>query len=604
MNGAFSNKNTIAYVIDGIVLNDVDAYSIYDIEKMVLVQNSVAQVSGANNTQMMVIISTRKPVNESAASPQFNFAAQAGPVFRNNGASIGPSKATGVFHQYFGSALGGGPRFKYGASVNFLHDVLPSPSSPFNFSTQPQFNLLRGNVWMQAALSKNHQLDVNLGYAPQWFDSRYSGQTNAGVVGKGWQDKDESLFSAQALLRSQFGKGFYNKLSVAYIKGKLDEIESRDNTPGWSGGAISNNFTSYNIALSNSFGFIKKWNNWSFNPSVNASYQSYEINNRSAYSDFGGGMSVAENRGKGEIYSLSNSLSVSYKKYVNALVGWVLDAAPMTDGEFPEDAYPFASLTVNLLTPGEKAKNAWQVFGSVAQSFMWMDNTYKISDFAYRYSYGFSALPVVPGYVFSDVPILSSVVPNDYKAHWQLGTRFATHENRVILNYNFSKYETPATAIFPTGSGSVFGTGRFHGARHHFAVTAKALQSEALSWTPELYANLVKNQYDFNSQIVVSSAATAQTGGIVNRAMYKSFSAGVDVQYLFYDYSSTNSNVMQGEKFTSFQLQHIFVAYTFKTSRFKNLEPFISARNLIDSKKHPLSGTTNKFVVAGFTVGL
>src|ERR1700761_9552621 len=39
--GTYSNASTLVYVIDGNIINDVNAYSIYDIDEITLVQNAL-----------------------------------------------------------------------------------------------------------------------------------------------------------------------------------------------------------------------------------------------------------------------------------------------------------------------------------------------------------------------------------------------------------------------------------------------------------------------------------------------------------------------------------------------------------------------------------
>src|ERR1700744_669761 len=39
--GTFTNSNSVVYVVDGNIINDVNAYSIHDIEEVTLVQNAL-----------------------------------------------------------------------------------------------------------------------------------------------------------------------------------------------------------------------------------------------------------------------------------------------------------------------------------------------------------------------------------------------------------------------------------------------------------------------------------------------------------------------------------------------------------------------------------
>src|SRR5580700_9885930 len=57
--GAYTTPVTLQYVVDGNPVADVNAYSIYDIEEVVLVQNAAALVNTVDGQQEMVIIRTK-----------------------------------------------------------------------------------------------------------------------------------------------------------------------------------------------------------------------------------------------------------------------------------------------------------------------------------------------------------------------------------------------------------------------------------------------------------------------------------------------------------------------------------------------------------------
>jgi hypothetical protein len=60
LSGVFTRTNGVVYVIDGDVINDVNAYSIYDIEQVTLIQNATATINGGIQQQDLVLIKTRK----------------------------------------------------------------------------------------------------------------------------------------------------------------------------------------------------------------------------------------------------------------------------------------------------------------------------------------------------------------------------------------------------------------------------------------------------------------------------------------------------------------------------------------------------------------
>src|ERR1700733_2342044 len=58
--GAYTQPVTLQYVVDGSPVSDVNAYSIHDIEEVVLLQNAAALVNTANGQQELVIVRTRR----------------------------------------------------------------------------------------------------------------------------------------------------------------------------------------------------------------------------------------------------------------------------------------------------------------------------------------------------------------------------------------------------------------------------------------------------------------------------------------------------------------------------------------------------------------
>src|SRR5688572_3917933 len=56
--GLATNNYSVAYVIDGNMITDVNAYSIHDIEEIILVQNALVQLNGATKEKQLVLITT------------------------------------------------------------------------------------------------------------------------------------------------------------------------------------------------------------------------------------------------------------------------------------------------------------------------------------------------------------------------------------------------------------------------------------------------------------------------------------------------------------------------------------------------------------------
>src|SRR5688500_15036233 len=65
LHGAMTTRANLVFVVDGNMVNDVNAWSIFDIEEITLVQNALVQVNGAINQQQLVLVKTKRYTGES-----------------------------------------------------------------------------------------------------------------------------------------------------------------------------------------------------------------------------------------------------------------------------------------------------------------------------------------------------------------------------------------------------------------------------------------------------------------------------------------------------------------------------------------------------------
>jgi hypothetical protein len=92
--GAYSQPGALQYVVDGNPVSDVNAYSVYDIDEVVLVQNAAALALTPGGLQEMVLIRTRRGKGKSGVTG----AAQTGLV---NASGNGVHTDTRIYHNYY-----------------------------------------------------------------------------------------------------------------------------------------------------------------------------------------------------------------------------------------------------------------------------------------------------------------------------------------------------------------------------------------------------------------------------------------------------------------------------------------------------------------------
>src|SRR5580692_11172912 len=120
--GAYTQPAALLYVVDGSPVADVNAYSVFDIEEVVLVQNAAAMGYTGTSQQEVVWIRTRRGKAKSGVTA----AAQTGLV---NGGMKGVSTDTRWYHQYYLGANINPGNWRFGASASWLRDIQPTSTA-------------------------------------------------------------------------------------------------------------------------------------------------------------------------------------------------------------------------------------------------------------------------------------------------------------------------------------------------------------------------------------------------------------------------------------------------------------------------------------------
>src|SRR5262249_49466754 len=148
----YTNNASVVYVIDGNIITDVNAYSIYDIEEVTLVQSAVAQTSGASPGQQMVLIKTRtrrdgkKGIVVTGQSSLVNL--------RNTDNTTGVNSSNDSYNNYYISGYRNYKKGNIGASAEYQRDVDPSLNgdgleflTPANYNRLKLFGYANADLW-------------------------------------------------------------------------------------------------------------------------------------------------------------------------------------------------------------------------------------------------------------------------------------------------------------------------------------------------------------------------------------------------------------------------------------------------------------------------
>src|ERR1700722_2620667 len=160
--GAYTQPLTLQYVVDGNPVSDVNAYSIHDIEEVVLVQNAAALVNTADGQQEMVIVRTRRGQGKGGVTAD----AQTGLV---DDKEYGHVSDLRFYHNYYLTAWQNLDKVSFGVSGNYMRDVYPDYYNIYRQDEVTPDNLQRWrlNGYFTWRPNSHNQVELMLNYTPE-----------------------------------------------------------------------------------------------------------------------------------------------------------------------------------------------------------------------------------------------------------------------------------------------------------------------------------------------------------------------------------------------------------------------------------------------------
>lgn len=608
MYGYFTRKGNILFIVDGLLINDVNAYSIYDIEEVTLVQNALTQINGADRQQQLIVIKTKRG---GTAKQGLTVAGQASLI------SLGKkdNAATGVYHQYHVAVYKNSDRIQYGLSANYMHDVIPYKSdNRYKINTQPNIDRFRLNAWFTAQLGIAHKLYVRLNAVPQVNEEETLSIIPV-VLPETGTDREQSksdnwAISPSAGLRSTLFKGFTNDLSVAYLASNDKTEAKREVIQGSLGTQTSQQNVSYKrqqVLITEHISYRTTFNDWTLEPSLNFQfrYMKYDFSNRIQIYREPQQYSFEENLFNNEYrtYLLTTSVNLFYKNVLNIQGGAMTNISPKMD-KGTKKVYPFITASANLIPVDGHKPVSVQVFASYAQTGNVGDYMRQTPDFITPFGYSSAT---INGIVYYRIPSTDSTWWN-----WQAGLQFGLLNKRIIVSYNFERRDFTAEVLAPTpmsgGSNDyVLYLPNINSSTHHFSINATVLDKATFHWTSGVTATSIKNKTKeeftfYNQQFTIGDFNTAKaswTGGWINRFNWQEFTAGLDLVYYFIKEQPPYIR----SKINALSLQSIYAGYKIRTKRVKSLEVYVNGRGLIQHNQYSLSGP-RKYYGLGFKANI
>lgn len=597
VNGAYTDKSTIAYVVDGVMINDADAYSIYDIEEVTIVQNALSQPNGAGYMQTLALIKTKKG---NGTKPRYSAAAQ---VFVVNRKLNSGTYNFNFFNQYNFTGSANIGKVAVGGSVNFLHDEMPVTHVNELTPTVPNLNRFRTHLWAETALGKKSRVSLHVNYAPQFGDGKYTTDTTGNPDAHSMKFND-ALVNATVQLQTAFTSALHNKFSAGYTANKqhghddvmYDYQHGYDSASYSRLGQFEDNVKGHTLFINDNISYNWRLRDWSIEPAVNFNFQALKFDSENLYATWSSGMyhsySGRSQNLKGNILNATPSLAITYKNIINIQGGIVQDLSKLVQKDYDQSkAYPFVNIAANLLPA--KTNLSWKIYGSYAKTAA-INNlpAYQINDLG-TYADNFDAANL--GGTFTSGSIYVSPMPKNYDQRYQAGTDFSFFKNRLTLGYNYlNTSDVVYTSAALPPNVFLWLKGKYTMERHQVSLVGQVLQSGNFKWRTGLFVNFFSNTLNYED-LKMSTTQKPNSGGWTNRFAYKRFSLGVDLLYLLKEQTSVGAG--QFEKHNSLLVQNVYLAYALGKKH--NWNVYVSGRNIADSNIMPLASDRRSFYGGG-----
>src|ERR1700722_13793431 len=159
--GAYTNPGTVQYVVDGNPVADVNAYSIFDIEEVVLVQHAAGLIATASGQSELVLIRTKR----SRGPGGITAAAQTGLITAASG--NGFISDPRLFHNYYVGGYRNLGKVGFGVSANYIRDAMSYTTTGEKVIVPDNWQRWRLNGYFDWRPDQHNLVELTMNYTPQ-----------------------------------------------------------------------------------------------------------------------------------------------------------------------------------------------------------------------------------------------------------------------------------------------------------------------------------------------------------------------------------------------------------------------------------------------------
>lgn len=605
--GVYGAHQSYVFVIDGVVMTDVNALSIYDIDEITLVQNAAAVLNGASPQQFLLLIKTRR---NRPGKYGFDVTGQTNlvkPYINQN--TTGKNSSRG-YNQYYLSGYVNTGNIHAGLSADFQRDAIPLTqqlsATGYNNSTE-DLNRYKLNAYLDASLGASSILSISAGYVPQNGDgsvNAYSLSSSGSTTSTAMNTIKENLYYNNISLKSAFS-GFTNTLTGAF-----QHVTSNNGINTFQVTTVGGNYTitqnhsitntADNLLFKDNLAYTIKSGNWKIEPNLNIMYRHYkttgnQINNYAYYAGsapFADSTATSSNNLIIKQSLLTPAININYRNVLMLQGGFeVMLSTPISNtyGFKPKRTYPFASVMLNVIDK-EKHTNGLSIFGSFANTNSYMGD---INNYVAYISTVNSQFVSTTYYMPSTTGLVN--LYNNFN-QLQAGANFSLIHEKLLLTYNFSnqKFDGSNDTYHYYYAGKLY--------VHRLGFDMNWVKTDKFNWETNLNVSFIKGILNYNAPAEITHHLT--TGGFINRLNYKKAFLGADVLYLLQD-NASYSYTSVVDKNHGVSLQNLYAGLKIAIKGIKSSEVYVNARNLIESKGANIQVLdTRKYYGLGFKLGL
>jgi len=618
--GAYSNRGTLSYVVDGIPVGDVNGYSIYDIEEIVLVQNAGALVNTGGLQQEWVLVRTKRGKGPSGLV----VAGQTGLINSDSA-----SRHAGM--RWWQDLYAGGYRnwknWSGGISGNYQRDAWPLPVgttvTPYN---QQRWRL---NGYVSFRPDKYNTVEAAVNFVPQRMEYEADSIVQ-GVKYDGWQKGSRRYWLPRLRWHGEWPGGFSNDLEGRYLSSSYRERDFSGNADT----ATIDQFKQLtydsvhgtHLIVREALRYTFRAGGWRIIPAVTGTYERevYHVGSATIDSTIrsngfpGYGTSTYQYSGKGHFFIITPSMEIGYRDLFELQWG----AESYQQSNLPAGTrreFPFVTAGADLLRifGAKEGGSHLKLYGSYAERIWGVSRSVNAQQFESLTDLGsVNANYTSGGAVFGggQVYYFNPYRPDTVKYWvWTLGMGFEGADGRIKANYTFERrniYAAVVIALPFQGYSIAYPAGP--SVLHHFSVEGRVGQGPRWEWRSSLQVTLLRSKLNYSYARIYENGVAGDkdpdplswTGGWVNRVSVGRLGLGLDLLWHFGETlvqpGRTGIDTM---KRNSVLMPQLFAGYRFGVGHEREMEVFAESRGLIRSSRSDLSDD-RRYYTLGAKFGL